>query len=179
MINFKASLNSTGTIQKIDKNNNFSNIPVAFVELDINSTKDLNVLKKVSKYWEKGDIYARDVYERFRANQEQKVENPDERFFALTRQSGDFEHLKYNQILGVAEIYLPIGEPPEIEFLQTRPKFLTKKTKIKHVGKVIVDKIKQILAGKTIELYSTYDAIPFYEKQGFKVIEGNLMKLIR
>lgn len=178
MINFKANLNSIGIVKRLNKDNSYSDLPVSFVELDINSKRDLFAMKKVANNW-MGNIYANDVYERFKVNQERNLENQEERFFALTSQKENFDKLDYKRILGVAEIYLPLGEDAEIEFLQTNQSFLTECPSIKHIGKVIVDKIKNILANETIALYSTYDAIPFYQKQGFKIIEENLMKLVR
>ena len=178
MINFKANLHSIGTVQKLDKSNHYTKQQASFVELDTKSKKDLNALERVATSW-KDNIYATDTYYRFKENFFKEQQEYNERFFALTTQKKGFDKLDHHKILGVAEIYLPIDEDPEIEFLQTNPKFLKKNPKIKHTGKVIIDKIKQILQNKTISLYSTYKAIPFYEKQGFKVIEENLMKLVR
>lgn len=180
MINFKAKYNSNGTIKRLNKKQNYDNIPAYFVELNVNSKKDLNALKKVADNW-KGNIYATDVYERlkFYHYNNSNASALEERFFALTTQRNNFNKLNFKKILGVVEIFLPLGEDPEIEFLQTNPKFLKKNPKIKHIGKTIVDNIKKILKDETIALYSTYNAIPFYEKQGFKIIEDNLMKLIR
>lgn len=178
MINFKANLHSVGTIQKLDKSNHYTKQPAYFVELNTKSKKDLNALERIATSW-KDNIYATDTYYRFKENFFKEQQEHNERFFALTTQKNGFDKLDHHKILGVAEIYLPFDEDPEIEFLQTNPKFLKNKAKFKHIGKVIVDKIKKILANNTISLYSTYNAIPFYEKQGFRLIEDNLMKLIR
>ena len=41
MINFKAKYNSNSTIKRLNKKQKYDNIPAYFVELDVNSKKDL------------------------------------------------------------------------------------------------------------------------------------------
>lgn len=181
MINFKGHLALKSKVQELQHENCYRNISACLVELDKNSEDDYKVLKDIAETWKVGDLYANDVYERFKSNFENKTRTPEERFFVLTKQSKNFDKLNYTKILGVAELYKPEDSPLEIEFLQTNPKYIKTKVspKIKHIGKAIVKGFLKIIKDKEIALFTTPNAKSFYEKLGFINIESNLMKLKR
>ncbi len=181
MITFKANLSALTNIKQLTGEQTYKNIPAAFVELQIDSEDDLNALETIAYDWQDGDIYARDVYERFRINYEEQNPKTNERFFALTTQSENFKNLNPYKILGVAELYKPSENISEIEFLQTSPAYLNniELPQIKHIGKAMIDCFKMIIKDKDISLYTTASAKSFYEKMGFKNIESNLMLLKR
>lgn len=181
MISFKGNLATTAVIQQLYNNSSYNSIPASFVELDTTSESDLEAIGKVAKEWREGDLYAADVYNRFKTNYENQSISDEERFFVLTKQRMNFDKLDYSKILGVAELYKPEDGPIEIEFLQTDPTYISTfdLPQIKHVGKAIIESIKQILNDKEIRLFTTPTAKSFYEKMGFKTIESNLMSLVR
>ena len=151
------------------------------VELNLNSKNDLVALEKVASKWAFGDIYARDIYERFKTNVNEKPENPQERFFVLTTQQKEYSNLKPHKILGVAELYKPSEEKTEIEFLQANPKYQNPfiPREIIGVGKAMVENLLEIITDNEIVLFTTPKAKTLYEKFGFKNVESNLMILKR
>lgn len=181
MINFKANLALQTEVKQLYKKDSYTRVPATFVKLDINSLDDYLALRNVSQDWKDGDLYAIDVFNRFKENFEEKPENPVESFFVLTKQRKNLNKLDFSKILGVAELYQPTGGPIEIEFLQTNPAFLDtlELPAIKHVGKAMIESFKKIFKDREIALFSTPDAISFYKKLGFKNIESNLMVLKR
>lgn len=177
MINFKGKLALPTEVQQLHLNDSYKRIPVSFVELNKTSKNDLEALSKAANLWRNNDIYAFDVYDRFRKIFYEQIEAPEERFFVLTKQRINLDKLDSSKILGVAELYKPDDGPIEIEFLQTDPAYINtmELPKIKHVGMAIVEGFKKILKDKEIALFTTPTAKPFYEKLGFKNIESNLM----
>ena len=123
MISFKANLITETKVKRLRRNEEYAIIPAYLVELDISSKNNLKALQRVSKNWEYGDLYAADIYNRFRIIQEDASQNENERFFVLTRQNRNLGKLDFRKILGVAELYEPDETCSEIEFLQTNPKY--------------------------------------------------------
>ena len=150
MINFKGHLALKTKVQELQHENCYRKVSAYLVELDKTSEDNYKVLKDVAETWENGDLYANDVYERFKSNFENKTLTPEERFFVLTKQSKNFDKLNYAKILGVAELYKPEDSPIEIEFLQTNPKYIKAKDspKIKHIGKAIIKGVLKIIKDK-------------------------------
>ena len=180
-ISFKANYVNNVKIKKLTANNEYKKIPAVVVELNVKSKEDLKALEKVASRWAFGDIYARDVYERFKANAQEKPETPKERFFALTTQLKDYNELKPHKILGVAELYNFSEDKTEIEFLQADPKYQNpfKPREIIGVGYALVEELLDVIKDKVIVLFTTPKAKSLYEKFGFKNVESNLMVLER
>ena len=180
-ISFNGKLAKSAHVNKLSTNKKYKKVPVAFVELSLNSQKDFKALKKVVASWALGDIYANDVYQRFKMNVENKVTQPEERFFVLTTQQAKLSNLKPEKILGVAELYKPSGNKTEIEFLQANPKFLNpfEERKITGIGKAMIASFLELIKDKEIVLFTTPKAQALYEKFGFKNVESNYMVLER
>ncbi len=181
IINFKGKLASQAEIKQLCNNDTYTNVPASLVELDIGSTDDFEALGKVVYSWRDRDIYAVDVYNRFKKFYMDNEQPNDERFFVLTKQTKNLEKLDSTRILGVAELYKPMDETIEIEFLQTDPTYVysLETPLFKHIGKAIIESFKKILKEKEIVLFTTPTAKKFYEKLGFKNIKSNLMILRR
>lgn len=180
-ISFKANYINNAKVMKLTANNEYKKIPAVVVELNIKSKEDLKTLKKVASRWALGDIYARDVYERFKANTQESQEIPQERFFALTTQLKDHNELKPHKILGVAELYKPSEEKTEIEFLQADPKYQNPfvPREIIGIGYALIEELLNVIKDKEVVLFTTPKAKSLYEKFGFKNVESNLMILKR
>lgn len=180
-ISFKANYVNNAKVRKLTANNEYKKIPAVVVELSIKSKEDLKTLEKVASRWALGDIYANDVYERFKVNAQEKPETPKERFFALTTQLKDYNELKPHKILGVAELYKYCEDKTEIEFLQADPKYQNPfiPREIVGIGYALVEELLNVIKDKEIVLFTTPKAKSLYEKFGFKNVESNLMVLKR
>ena len=64
-----------------------------------------------------------------------------------------------------------------MEFFQVNPKYKhgASKREYKHIGTGILNSLKELYKN-SIELSSTYEAAKFYEKQGFKITDNDLLK---
>ena len=180
-ISFKANYINDAKVMRLTASNEYKKIPAVVVELNIKSKEDLKVLEKVASRWALGDIYANDVYERFKANAKEEKTEPKERFFALTTQLKDHNELKPHKILGVAELYKFCEDKTEIEFLQADPKYQNPfiPREIIGVGYALVEELLNIIKDKEVVLFTTPKAKSLYERFGFKNTESNFMILKR
>ena len=88
----------------------------------------------------------------------------------------NFNKLKANKVLGVAELYKPSGDKTEIELLQANPKFLNpfKPREITGVGKAMVESFIDLIKDKEIVLFATPKAKSLYEYFGFKTVNPDI-----
>ena len=179
MVNFKAQMVSATSIKQFNKNNTYNNKQVAFIEFKTDSISDKKALEKMATSWGEKDIYGRDVSLEFSKKFNQQ--NIPERFFGITTQLNDFEHLDYKKILGVAETYNEDSKLLDIFFLQTKPKFINngELKKFKDIGKALMKNILSTIKYKKVIIYPTPDTTEFYKKIGFRVVNTGTMILKR
>ena len=173
-ISFKANFIHN---QNIIKNNKKSS--VSFVQIDTNNSKDIQAIKELDFLWGR-KTYAGDIYQNILDNKRNNNFN-NQKYYILTNQKNNFDIIDSEKILGITEIQTN-QYFNKINFLQVAPneKFDNPYRKYKHIGKGIINSIKEIFSDKTIILYSNQNSIPFYKKMGFKIdiTEPNKNKMI-
>ena len=181
MISFKANFVNNTNVQCLNRNGNYKNMPVQFVELDIDSDLDMETLTKVKENWVAEDDYAKKIHNDFKDYHDKIKQNEAEKFYALTSQYGSCTNLDPTKILGVTQVYKDFENSLEIVYLQTNPKYKygTEKREIKHIGKAIVSAIKENFKSSCILLFTTNAGRPLYQKLGFKSIKDTMMVLKR
>ena len=99
--------------------------------------------------------------------------------YMATSQMQNFDKLDKNKILGLAQMRDGDSYIDYLRYFQVKPdlKYGTKNREYKHIGSAMIDSIKKIY-NETIVLISSLSATGFYEKQGFKLLDLDLLKYI-
>lgn len=168
MITFGANLIQTTRIQKYAGKQGFQDCNAYIVKLDTGSKLDFKALTEVDRIWDNGKTFAGDIRATFRRQHLCEDENSIDQFFALTRQRKDFQELKSEDILGLAQLQRD-NEKVFLDYLQADPdnNFLADYPMFKRVGTAMVNFIKEYFPEQNILLNPTESVIPFYEKLGF------------
>ena len=187
-INFKANYIKSVDIQKYD-GENYKPHKAAFVALNHN---DKVVVDKIANTWNVALIYG----------MQNSFDQPKEQLYAVTLQKKDFQILDSSKVLGMV-CFNECGEynVGEIEYLQVRPDNISEsygkniKTRIltrikkmfvkdikpkqkrpyRHIGKSIVESIKELYSGQPIILVSLDEAVGFYKRMGFNKNNGRMV----
>ena len=171
-INFTGSFIKNITIPKLTTNGKITSEKVSLVKLDKNDKLDVETLAKTAYSWENiksgftPDIYCDAL----------KTKNyPDvaqEHYLALTTQNSNFEAVEPNKILGLALYFEKKAPANEIAWLQSNPSTNHESgvRTYKKIGTTLVDYMKGLFK-KPLYVQSANNAIPFYEKQGFKSLD--------
>ena len=181
MISFKANFVNNTNVKCLNRNGNYKNIPVQFVELDIDSDLDMETLTKVKENWISEDDYAKKICDDFKDYHDKIKINEAEKFYALTNQYGSCTNLDPAKILGVTQVYKDFENSLEIVYLQTNPKYKygTEKREIKHIGKAIIESIKNNFKNNEIFLFTTDAGRPLYQKLGFKSVRDTVVMALK
>ncbi len=183
MITFQGSYLHPVFVKKRCSLTQFKDCQVAFVELNPSSSTDLRMLNSISSDWQDGTpggTYATEICESFNNAYLHTLEaydnlyfpnikNFNDRFFAITSQKQDFDNLNPENTLAVVKITKKSPKLVGLEFLQVNPNhnYNAEYPNYKRVGAAIIDSLKSLFKGNRIEVSSDYNAISFYEKQGF------------
>ena len=97
----------------------------------------------------------------------------------MTSQKDDFERLDKSKIVGLAQMQTGVEPEDNLRYFQIRPdlKHGVNRRKYKHIGSGMLNSIKKIYSN-AITLLSSYSAANFYEKQGFEIIDIDLLEYI-
>lgn len=174
MISFKANYIDSATVIQ---NEILKSYPkeVSFVELDPNNKLDVISANRANMMWD--DKCNRDEYfgdsickSLNRINSHKSTVREKERFFVLTSQLSNFEHLISNKILAMAQI-MECGKNIQfVEYLQVAPKNSHKANcpEFSYVGTAMLNSLKKLFFREKIALDSINEAVGFYLKNGFK-----------
>lgn len=174
-INFTGSYLRTAYIPHKTNSGKVEPLQVSIVELNPKDTNDVEALGRTSVKWEQiksgfamnifNELYKPKLY-------------PDvnfEKYLALTTQNENHSKLNHEKILGLA-LYSDKTTPEnEISWLQACP---TTNYESEHgreysgIGRTLTNYMKEI-SNKPLYVQADYNAIPFYEKQGFKSVDEN------
>ena len=183
-INFKANFLKNISIQKLIDSDKYEPIEAAVVELDFNDAEDINVLEKITEKWEKvAHGYAEDINAyAINSGYGYMYDAKNNHCYALTTQLDNHKILDYNKVQGLALFVEKYGKFNSLELLQVNPdtnkEQFSRMRPYKNVGSALVSYIKDI-SKKTISVFSSKNAIPFYIKQGFqKIVLNNERYLI-
>ena len=178
MITFGANLINKTNIQKYNVNKGYSEYSAYMIKLDPESQSDRFALSEINKSWKNSTTFADCIDNAFKLKHIGSFEYKNTEFFALTKQSSDFKNLNPNDILGLAMVDKNKSNV-NLRYLQCDPNnnYSAEKRNFKYLGSVIISSLKKMFPDKTIFTNATVEAIPFYEKQGFKKeIFGMILK---
>ena len=169
-INFTANFIKHANVQKQYHPNTYYNKQVSIVELDKDDANDIDALYKTSESWTKdGARYAFDIFhEAVKGYEYDDIEK--EHYYALTEQDKDYEKLEPDKILGMMLFSESKFNENEINWFQVKPNsnFVNSRDrKCRHVGKAMIDLLKDRHFDKTIYVKSSDAAVDFYIAQGF------------
>lgn len=170
-INFTANFVKRAPVLKKDDKGDYSPAKVTIVELDIEDENDILALYKTSVEWnELGALYASEVFhEAVKGYEYGDIEK--EHYFAVTEQTKDFHKLDSDKILGLMLFSESRYNEDEINWLQIKPNTNSVNShnrEYKHIGKSLVDLLKERYWHKSIYVKSSSAAVDFYTSQGFQ-----------
>lgn len=156
---------------KIDKTNGGQKHKAALIELDPKNEHDNSCVQQIIQDWGGIDSYTYDIAHNMGEILCDLHDDtmPIPRFFAITSQRSNFNKLIPEALLSLSEITELKNGIINIDFLETMHEQAhnAKRPMLKHIGTKMLDCVKKIYKGKTLELNSTNEAIGFYLKNGF------------
>lgn len=173
-LNFGAKYINSTLIKKYDSNKqSYSPVQAAFVEIESSNLSDRDALHELRKDWKDCDYYIAPIVDSI------DYEFEDNKVYALTSQRHNFDKLRSDEIMGLANMDVSKGKIPELSYLQVDPSLLNKMEPpiYKNVGTGILNSLKQIY-NKAIQLVSAYSATEFYVKNGFDIIDKKKLRYI-
>lgn len=170
-INFTANYIKPAVIKKNDGRGNFCPYKVSVVEFDNYNKNDEVTLRKISREWD--DDFSTEIYLDFIENQVYRT-NPKRHFFAITLQAEDHEHLRNEEIMGLAE-FEEGKNINELLFLQVNPKqnFSSNQNEYKHIGTAMLNFLETYFIRKPIKVAPVPSAYDFYKKNEFTPMPKN------
>ncbi len=167
-INFQAQLLSKTKALKYDRDNGeYNDVPVSFVEVSPKDSDDMKSVRNAVEYWD-GDLYGMNIANSMGTLRWSTDENPSDKFFVITTQQKDFQKLNSDNIEAIAHIF-ETKKRVKVVHLQVNPDLIytLEQPKYKHIGKSMIDSLKDKYNDRSINLISSSTAQRFYEKQGF------------
>lgn len=177
--NFKAKFVGKTEIKKLNTlKNEYEKYGVSFLEFDASNKNDLKAMKNISRYWCDSQ-FAWDVCQSADAIFHEALNPKTNKVYLLTKQKDNFEKLKPDEVLGLADVETKKYENGEdylyIHRLQTNPDFLDKEQPFfKHIGTGILNILKSF--NKVIELNSISSARGFYKNNEFINFQDSYLK---
>lgn len=168
--NFRAKFVASTQVKKLNTlKNEYEKCAVSFLEFDPANKKDLKAIKDVSRYW-CDSRFGWDVFQSADAITYGNLDREANKVYILTKQKNDFDNLRYDDVLGLADVETNQNKEGKdylnLHRLQTNPDFIDKERPMfKYIGTSILNILKGF--NKIIELNSVSSAIDFYEKNGF------------
>lgn len=168
-INFKGTYIAPTTVKKFDGNGEYLDKKVALVELSPISDEDMKVMNEISYEWDNHFTFAADIRDRFSDHYVAYNAHPREKFYILTEQEENFEHLDSLDVLATSQV----RNTPDgvfVDFLQVAPDYCAgnSKSPFKRIGSAFLDGIKCLYAHKNITLDPLVSVVEFYRKNGFE-----------
>ena len=181
-LNFKANLLSKTSVKKKFIGNFYYDKPVSFIEFDLKSMLDRTALIDLEKKWFPKEKHQMENYI------ESNALTPFGdvlHLYGITKQKKNLKEIDINKVLCIAAIadnpYYKEKRNVILNFIQTKPIYLNNKKqnpKIKHCGKSLLNKLKDIYAKRGIELLSINNSMEFYKKNGFELVVPNFNAMI-
>ena len=142
----------------------------SFVEIQPRNLYDLLAVREVADSWNTNltNGILEDVEKCFHKN------DAHTRFYAVTRQTKDFEQIKPAGILAMMETQNLSPTQTKINLLQVNP--LNKR---EGIGRSIINCFKDFTLCKEILVHPLEDAMTFYTKMGFKPKNGLLNWILK
>lgn len=170
-ISFGAKFLSSPTIQKYDRAKNiFVDKGVSLVQFEPQNRSDKLAIKIANNKWGRYFI-GQSIYLCADMLSKKEASKEVNKILMLTEQTDNFKKLDATKILALAQTQQNKNLPMELKWLQVDPKFQYSNggRTIKHVGKAIVDTLKNIY--DELILDSSPNSKRFYIKQGFELVD--------
>ena len=166
-LNFKATFVSPCTVYKNKQKDN--PIEGSIVEIDIDSMKDKNAVKKTVDRWWNKDSFGYCVYRDIEKLKEGELSREVGKVYAITLQQYAFDKLNNKQIIGLAEVTKTGEHAIELNFMQAEPVLKM----FSNVGRSFIELLKNMDFVNEIKVKATYFSANFYEKMGFEISDTN------
>lgn len=170
-ISFGAKFLYSSTIQKYDRAKNiFVDKGVSLVQFEPQNRSDKLAIKIANNKWGRYFI-GQSIYLCADMLSKKEASKEVNKILMLTEQTDNFKKLDATKILALAQTQQNKNLPMELKWLQVDPKFQYSNDgrTIKHVGKAIVDTLKNIY--DELILDSSPNSKRFYIKQGFELVD--------
>lgn len=170
-ISFGAKFLSSSTIQQYDRAKNiFVDKGVSLVQFEPQNRSDKLAIKIANNKWGRYFI-GQSIYLCADMLSKKEASKEVNKILMLTEQTDNFKKLDATKILALAQTQQNKNLPMELKWLQVDPKFQYSNDgrTIKHVGKAIVDTLKNIY--DELILDSSPNSKRFYIKQGFELVD--------
>lgn len=170
-INFTANFIKHTNVQKRYYPDSYYNKEASIVELDKNDANDVDTLYKTSVSWtQNGARFASEIFhEAVKGYEYDDVVK--EHYYAVTEQNNNYDKLEPDKILGMMLFSESKYNENEINWFQVKPNsnFVNSRDRAyKHVGKALINLLKEKHSDKTIYVKSSAAAVDFYKSQGFE-----------
>ena len=175
-LHFGAKFIKNVNIQKYNpKSHLYTDAKASLVEFEPENSSDMMAIISTVKEW-KEQLFAGAIAQRASYIAHGILNKDINHIYLLTTQQTNLDKIKPGKILGMAHISRGPGTN-ELEFFQVNPKLKHGATKreYKHIGTGILNSLKELYKSP-IELTSSYQAAEFYEKQGFKITDRDILK---
>ena len=177
--NFGAKFIEQVNVQKYNpKTEAYGFDKLSFVEFDPVNKQDIDAIAGAVKTW-KGQNYAGIIAQNAALMSNGFLSPEVNHIYLMTSQKDDFERLDKSKIVGLAQMQTGVEPEDNLRYFQIRPdlKHGVNRRKYKHIGSGMLDSLKKIY-NKAITLIASYSAANFYEKQGFEIIDIDLLEYI-
>lgn len=168
-ISFNAQRISDANILRYNKENgSYEDSSVSFVELNPNDKNDRNAVNEAVTFW-KYDLYGSTIAHAMKRTSDSSEKEPSDKYYVITSQKDNFENLNPDEIEALTHVFVS-NKRVVVRHLQVNPDFVYAwdKPECKHVGKSMIDCLKELYSDRAITLIATKTATKFYEKQGFE-----------
>ncbi|MCR5265686.1 MAG: GNAT family N-acetyltransferase [Cyanobacteria bacterium RUI128] len=168
-INFGAKFISKANIKEYDTGKRkYKDSPASFVELDPRNKNDVNSVSDAVYYWN-NDLYGSNIAYNLKWLSNNAQSNTFEKIYAITTQDKEFGQLNPDKIEALAQVF-ETNKRVRLVYLQVNPELVYSydTPEYKHVGKSMIDNLKDIYHDRSIILNPSSSAKRFYEKQGFE-----------
>ncbi len=175
-LHFGAKFIKNVNIQKYNpKTHLYRDAKTSLVEFEPDNYSDMMAIISTVREW-KGQMFAGAIAQRASYIADGILNKDINHIYLLTTQQSNLEKLKPGKILGMAHMSSGLGAS-ELKFFQVNPKLKhgAPRPEYKHIGTGILNSIKELYKSP-IELTSSYQAAKFYERQGFKITDKDILK---
>lgn len=176
MINFKAKRISPVVIEKKGPDNQYHKYNVTLVKLNPSVRNDVRCVETANLAWDNGNSLIDGIAVNMRDEFVKGRTEDESRYYAITTQTNNFGKMIPDKILGIAGVLTTEDNGVDyIDAIQVRPNNtrVNPERKFKNVGRVLLNSILDLAKNKDFVLEAREDVIPFYQKNGFKLISDS------
>ena len=170
-ISFQANYIKPVYVRKKDADDNFHPYKTSMVEMDKTSANDRRVLNVLSHGWGRYNFVS-DIYFDIERDYFAGRDNSNKHVFAITSQVDDFDNLRADDVLAVAE-FIEKKNLNELEYLQVNPDcaYVNPHSCFKNIGSVMLNFLADRFPDKIIKVFPTSTAVAsFYKKNSYSVM---------